>query len=916
MKTQSFGRSSSTYTNYLRKSYHGLPLSHSPILLQEAQRNYIENRENGTNLDNPQRPFPSGGLDTLSIESSTWQGFMGWGKWPDSNERYWWRIALSDGRNINDFYWIKDENRTYHEQNNEDRYSFIVHHVPTGTKMEGFSQEPDHEKGFPDQYGNYWYYIKYTECGYIKAWMEEKDNNYLARLQREKKQHSILSLSFSSNSSTLLTMQIDQADTNFHRAIKNSDHDLLVTYCASTPELIDKMNSNGETALHLAVMLDEIELATVLTLHGAEIGIKNKAGKSPHGMLLNKKESYFSTIEKKRLLALMMTLKHFDLKSLNFGADLANDIRKLTAELIQMNRPFVRGAASVISKHILPSKLKLHHTFDKKSHSKSFLEMGKVSLLSPLLDITAFAVQGLHERASLLVDKKEKKLKIILGSYKGDVKDATLGGVDNAYGVYYHDNAIYLGGKRDKDTERSKMFVRGTLVHEITHFVAHEVFNNDAKPYKKDDQEAINIFSRICDRIEAEVKKDKKSFHERIYSVFSYDKRNWHSELIVRVPQLIAMGLFKEIEQFCPDLLQYYSEYFLKACQMHLLKLHHRNGVFLPLIYQKQQEKISLKGKLSHLILFENAEDLDVSDEDESAFREEGKESIDFKLASFDYELCRAVVQVEFIAQKPQDLSVNKGQEVSVLERGERWWVCELNGRQGRVPSACFGALSSRVFSSLRDPLIFDQTLNEPFSEQKQVQKAKKYSENELPLHEFAQRTVIEGINQDRLAHGIQESKRGLKKQDEKKEITENKEIFEFSSSSVFSCPETNSTFFASTQSEAVYFKPDPTFVVYFCQRKDEGYKFSVKQEVNVLEMTCVAAKLRDPLFDIHLDQLRRFLKKHLQDAGKGKLVILTKDDVTLTAYGDPSVIAGLGQLLKTVAASNSTEQNFNCVIS
>jgi hypothetical protein len=70
------------------------------------------------------------------------------------------------------------------------RYWFTVHHAPSGTKIEGFSAEPDKVKRDLRD-GKHWSYIQYNECGSIKAWMEEKDRNYLARLQREQKQPSV-----------------------------------------------------------------------------------------------------------------------------------------------------------------------------------------------------------------------------------------------------------------------------------------------------------------------------------------------------------------------------------------------------------------------------------------------------------------------------------------------------------------------------------------------------------------------------------------------------------------------------------------------------------------------------------------------------------------------------------------------------
>jgi serine/threonine protein kinase len=151
-------------------------------------KDYREQRENGDKRDEPKEAFPAAGLDALKIKSSTYKPY-GPNKedyWPDKQGRYWWRLTLEDGTVSEDYYWKTDEVRGYPDKADSDRYWFSVHHAPSGTKIEGFSVRPDREKGYPDKSGDYWSYIQYDECGPIKQWMEQKDKNYVARLQREK----------------------------------------------------------------------------------------------------------------------------------------------------------------------------------------------------------------------------------------------------------------------------------------------------------------------------------------------------------------------------------------------------------------------------------------------------------------------------------------------------------------------------------------------------------------------------------------------------------------------------------------------------------------------------------------------------------------------------------------------------------
>ncbi len=201
MKTQSFGRSAAAlnpYNSLMRSIFYDVSTharnyydvcAASPLAY--AVSDYRGQRENGDKRDEPKDAFPAAGFEALKIKASTYKpdgpkkGLFGNKEdyWPDKQGRYWWRLTLENGSICEDFYWKKDEARGWPDRADSDRYWFTVHHAPSGTKIEGFSSEPDRVKGHPDKDGKYWSYAKYTECGPIKAWMEEKDKNYVARLQ-------------------------------------------------------------------------------------------------------------------------------------------------------------------------------------------------------------------------------------------------------------------------------------------------------------------------------------------------------------------------------------------------------------------------------------------------------------------------------------------------------------------------------------------------------------------------------------------------------------------------------------------------------------------------------------------------------------------------------------------------------------
>ena len=409
--------------------------------------------------------------------------------------------------------------------------------------------------------------------------------------------------------------EMEQGCSIFHYAVKESNRELLIFACSVSLESINVANSKGDTALHLSIRKGNIEFAKILILHGADVCVKNKAKESPHGMLIDKKENYFSTESKKWLLGLMLMIDPFDFSHYGFKADFSRDITKKKDALLARSDYFsIEKAASIISKNIVPSRR--DSKFDKKAHKKSFIEMSEISYLNPLLGITAFAVEGMHELAFNL-KIENKKLRIIIDPDKSCTTTATLGDSSNSCGVYYHDNAIYLGGKRHADEDISRYLVRGTLIHEITHFVADEVFKNKSIPYAKDDLASKKWFDCIVDRIYHEFKRDPKRVPEIMACVFSgsYNKDLWQKELIVRIPQLIATGKLKAVKEFCPDLLQYYNEKFLVDCKNHLLQLHYKNRIFL--FSSVLAEKITSKTSSSSAVFefYENETDSESDDE-------------------------------------------------------------------------------------------------------------------------------------------------------------------------------------------------------------------------------------------------------------------------------------------------------------
>lgn len=166
MKVQNYGCCSASGLPSNRRLWLPLPF--------EALRNYREHRENVPKQGKFLKLFPFESLDIFRVIPEinvTPQP----NKWPDENGKYWWQIKLHNEEIIKHYYWINDVDRNLDDGYDENRHWFILKNDTLSVSIEGFSDEPDYERGFPDDKGIYWRYIKYTESGLIKQWMEDND---------------------------------------------------------------------------------------------------------------------------------------------------------------------------------------------------------------------------------------------------------------------------------------------------------------------------------------------------------------------------------------------------------------------------------------------------------------------------------------------------------------------------------------------------------------------------------------------------------------------------------------------------------------------------------------------------------------------------------------------------------------------
>ena len=238
----------------------------------------------------------------------------------------------------------------------------------------------------------------------------------------------------------------------------------------------------------------------------------------------------------------------------------------------------------------------------------AFTELNKIPEIQPLLELVKYAVEGCHRlstREKLKFDvndfdhdnfdngydsdddeqpinvvNKNHQFAIIINPDAETVADLTLFGNNglggnNALGVYknrpdpFHDNAVYIGGKSS-----NKLKVRGTIIHELTHFIAREVFDNDCLPYPKGNLKGL---ASIFNAIEKELSKNKQRLPNILkgaYSSWYVENQQVHHELIVRIPQmLVEMPSYNLNQGITKPLFEYFTNHFLEAVKLHILKL-------------------------------------------------------------------------------------------------------------------------------------------------------------------------------------------------------------------------------------------------------------------------------------------------------------------------------------------------------
>lgn len=156
-------------------------------------------------------------------------------------------------------------------------------------------------------------------------------------------------------------------------------------------------------------------------------------------------------------------------------------------------------------------------------------------LLKSILLVAALATHGLHDAG--IRNRREKKFfKAIVRKFKAQ---------DGCLGYFSYGNTVDIAINRQGGWQ-----LRQTYLHELTHFVMYEVFQNECSPCKINETSLETKLARISKNYEKEFgqrapKAGDEYYHKQYFlyicTIFSsYPKSQWPSELASRLMEIIS----------------------------------------------------------------------------------------------------------------------------------------------------------------------------------------------------------------------------------------------------------------------------------------------------------------------------------------------------------------------------------------
>lgn len=327
----------------------------------------------------------------------------------------------------------------------------------------------------------------------------------------------------------------------------------IMSAAIASGKSLDLVDDKGRTALHRAAKFGYLKLFATLKYFNADTKVLDRRRNYPGTRLSQEESSKINRLQR------LVSRYHHDMQ--------------LSAVDVFISRLTVEGGM-----------------LDQGATRVELTRLYQMPMLQPLFELAKLAMLGRHQlskrKAVLSVDEPdydsdqetsvndEECLSVAIDPNKEDVEGMVhfgqhgLGG-KNAYGVHVPVdgtyNAIFVAGQR-----KSRELVQATMIHELCHFLAEEVFGNDAKPYSADSRRYKDKFTVIAAALEKR-KSELDPILQGAFDAFYKKQDQVHAELIVRVPQCIAAypdGLDR-LKQQAPQLLDYYQYIFLSAIVKH-----------------------------------------------------------------------------------------------------------------------------------------------------------------------------------------------------------------------------------------------------------------------------------------------------------------------------------------------------------
>jgi len=297
-----------------------------------------------------------------------------------------------------------------------------------------------------------------------------------------------------------------------------------------------KENLTYPNSIDISQCSDEIKkfYETSKDLHEAIIAGNQK--KSINIVVQNNKCRYFYNLRNESALKAALSHKQFKIFEalLSYNLSLAphEDILKITETFHENDKNNIRNIHTKCSKEVPEQHINV--IFGNTSIYQEDLKTreGFKSIYSAYRELNA----NILIKVILMVVAASKKFRVVFDFSRETVQTIDPNLNSKSSGFLYMTGRIFIGALKLL-RYKTKHETFGTLAHEFCHYAVDLTFNNDAKPYFKND----NLMRQEFDKINEECKKryGEEEVIDLVYDCYPEDMH--HAELIVRVPQLIML---------------------------------------------------------------------------------------------------------------------------------------------------------------------------------------------------------------------------------------------------------------------------------------------------------------------------------------------------------------------------------------